>query len=135
MAIAAVSVIVIYTHVFKNPNYYHLPVHVGEFNLFTIVAFGAVMMITLALLIWVTAGDMEHAISLGRPQEQVERLYADLKASHEQLEVRNNEVQAQAVELANVNTALMTTQGELQHSNRRWRRSTSTSRRWRQSTL
>lgn len=119
MVIAAASLVLIYTHVFKNPAYYRLPLHVGEFNLFTLVAFGAVMMITLALLVWVTAGDMEHAITQADRTEQVEHLYGDLKSSHEELEIRNNEIQAQAVELAKVNSELLTTQGELQHSNRR----------------
>ncbi len=119
MVIAAASVIVIYAHIYRNPSYYHLPIHVGELNLFTIVAFGAVMMITLSLLIWVTAGDMEHAISQADRTQQVERLYADLKASHEALESRNQEINAQAGELASVNSALLATQGELQHSNRR----------------
>jgi diguanylate cyclase (GGDEF)-like protein len=119
MVIAGISVIVIYSYIFMNARQYQLEHKFATFSLFTVAAFGAVVMITLALLTWVTAGDLEHAMTEADRAAEIEKLYGDLKDSHLALESRNQEINTQAQELADVNGTLLFTQEELQHTNRR----------------
>jgi len=117
--LAGISALLIGTHTVTHAQTYLSYAVLHSLHPFSFGAALIVTIFTLALLSWLNAERLGSATAQADRTEEIERLYADLQASHQALAVKNEEMNAQAQELAAMNLELLAMQSELEASYRK----------------
>jgi diguanylate cyclase (GGDEF)-like protein len=111
-------VLVIVLHVVQHASLYEAPNVLGGISSFVIGAVPVSIIILLSLRTGFVTATLENAIAQADERAvEIARLYADLQDSHEALEARNDEVDAQAEELTTLNKELIAMQARLEAGN------------------
>jgi len=108
---AGLSVILIGVHIFLSADAFRQVPLFGPFSLFGVLAATLFLMAALAVLTWITAASLEHAVACADRGAEVERLYADLRRSHAELA-------AKAEAMREVQAALRQANEQLEEANR-----------------